>query len=149
MLRTTRLLVFVLGALLLAGVAHADDAADIEAAERAFNDAQNAGNADGMFRYMLQTRTIFASGTEHLGVGWTDESKRQRQAGFDAGRRVVHEIREMSVKVYGDTAVATFLRIGTVKEPNQPERPDRLQVTGVWVRRPEGWRLAHRHESRF
>lgn len=149
MMRTSRSLVFLLIVLAFASVAKADDAADVEAAERAFNAAQNAGDAEGMFRYMLPTRTIFASASEHLGVGWTDESKRQRQAGFDAGRRVSHDIREMSVRVYGDTAVATFLRIGTIREPNGPERPDRLQVTGVWVRRPEGWRLAHRHESRF
>jgi ketosteroid isomerase-like protein len=135
-------------ALGVGGVAYADAAADVEAAERAFNAAQNAGNAEGMFKWMLPTRTIFAN-AEHLGVGWTEQDKQERQAGFDAGRKINYEIREMSVRVYGDTAIATFLRIGSVKNAGEVERPQRLHVTGVWVRQKDGWKLAHRHESLF
>jgi hypothetical protein len=81
-------LILIVGLLVgVGGIAGADDAADVEAAERAFNAAQNAGNAEAMFKWMLPTRTIFGPANEHLSAGWTDQDKKQRQAGFDAAVR--------------------------------------------------------------
>jgi hypothetical protein len=54
---------------LLAGVAHADDVADVKAAEVAFNAAYNAGRLDGMSKYWLQDRTIYGPNGGGLTVG--------------------------------------------------------------------------------
>ena len=133
--------------LFVATVARADDASDVKAAEVAFNAADNAGNIEAMFRLSLPDQTVFGSRGGRLGVGWTEESKKRRQAEFNAGRKIDYRIEELEVRVFGDTAVTTFYRIGTVKELNEAAKPSHLRISGVWVRQADGWKLAHRHES--
>ena len=80
----------------------------------------------------------------------TEADKKRRQAEFDAGRKVDYKIGKNSeVRVFGNTAVNTFYRIGTVKEINEAPKPSHLRISGVWVRQADGWKLAHRHESTF
>jgi ketosteroid isomerase-like protein len=134
---------------LLADVARADDVADVKAAEVAFNAAYNAGRIDGMSKYWLQGRTIYGPNGGGLTVGWTSESLARRQAEFDAGRTIDYRIEKLEVRLYGDTAVSTFERIGRVKEVNQPTRESHLRISGVWVKVEGQWKLAHRHESPF
>ena len=128
-------------------VVRADDAAEVKSAEVAFNDAQNAGSTDGMFKYMLPERTVFGTSGDRLAEGWTEESKRVRQAAFDAGRKIDLKIQDFEVTVYGDAAVTTFYRIGTIKEVDGKPEQKRYRISGVWVRRNGQWKLAHRHES--
>ena len=128
-------------------VARADDVSDVKAAEIAFNAAQNAGNNDAMFRLSLPDRTIFGPSGGRLGAGWTEADKKRRQAEFDAGRKVDYKIEQLDVRVFGNTAVTTFHRIGTVTELNEAAKPSHLRISGVWVRQADGWKLAHRHES--
>jgi ketosteroid isomerase-like protein len=149
MRRTAMVATFVAFAVVRPGVARADDVADVKAAEVAFNAAQNAGNIDGMFQYFLPGRTIYSPGGGALTVGWTAESKARRQADFAAGRKIDYRIEKLEVHVYGDTAVSTFERIGTVKELDGTTRNSHLRISGVWVRQEGHWKLAHRHESPF
>ena len=128
-------------------VAKADDVSDVKAAEIAFNAADNAGNIDAMFRLCLPDRTVFGSRGGRLVEGWTEESKKRRQAEFDAGRKIDYRIEDLEVRIFGDVAVTTFYRIGTEKEPNETAKPRHLRISGVWVRQADGWKLAHRHES--
>jgi ketosteroid isomerase-like protein len=136
-------------AMFAATFAQADDVSDVKAAEIAFNAADNAGNIEAIFRLSLPDRTVFGSRGGRLGVGWTEESKKRRQAEFDAGRKIDYRIEELEVRVFGDVAVTTFYRIGTVKEINEAAKPSHMRITGVWVRQADGWKLAHRHESNF
>jgi ketosteroid isomerase-like protein len=140
---TTTLFIFV------ATVAQADDVSDVKAAEIPFNAAQNAGNIDAMFRLSLPDRTVFGPGGGRLVAGWTEESKKRRQAEFNAGRKIDCRIEKLQVLVFGNTAITTFYRIGTVKELNGAAMPSQLRISGVWVRQADGWKLAHRHESNF
>jgi ketosteroid isomerase-like protein len=135
--------------LCLTAVARADEVADVKAAEIAFNAAQNAGNIDAMFRLSLPDRTVFGPSGGRLVAGWTEESRKRRQEEFDAGRKIDYRIEELEVRIFGDVAVTTFYRIGTVKELNEAAKPSHLRVSGVWVRQAYGWKLAHRHESNF
>ena len=135
--------------LLLSGAVHADDLADVKAAEMAFNAAQNAGSIAGMAELFLPGRTIFGPGGGGLGVGWTEESLARRQAEFDAGRKIDYRIERLDVRMYGGTAVSTFERIGTVKKIGSAPQDSHLRITGVWVKVDGQWRLAHRHESPF
>jgi ketosteroid isomerase-like protein len=149
-MKTSRMSVGVLAfTLFISGVVHADDVADVTAAEVAFNAAQNAGSISGMAKFFLPGRTIFGPGGGGLGVGWTDESLARRQAEFDAGRKIDYRIEKLDVRLYGGTAVSTFERIGTVKEIGTPPRDSHLRITGVWVKVNGQWKLAHRHESPF
>jgi ketosteroid isomerase-like protein len=133
----------------VATVAQADDVSDVKAAEIAFNAAQNAGDIEAMFKLSLSDRTVFGPSGGRLGVGWTEESKKRRQADFDAGRKIDYRIEELEVRIFGDVAVMTYYRIGMVKELNEAAKPSHLRISGVWVRQPGGWKLAHRHESDF
>ena len=131
----------------LATVARADDVADVKVAEIAFNAAQNAGNIEGMFKLSLPDRTVYGSAGGALVEGWTEESKKRRQAEFDAGRKIDLRIEDLKVRIYGDTAVTTFYRVGTMKEVGGTTKQVRLRISGVWVRQQSEWKLAHRHES--
>jgi ketosteroid isomerase-like protein len=60
-----------------------------------------------------------------------------------------YSIDDMKVNVYGVTAVATMLI--TQKAVVGRERRDRSAqffITDIWVRHPDGWRVAERHSSR-
>lgn len=139
----------LLFAALLPSPVRGDDVADVKAAETAFNAAQNAGNIAGMAMHFLPGRTIFGPNGGGLGVGWTEESLARRQAEFDAGRTVDYRIERLDVRLYGDTAVSTFERVGTVAKVGGVPRASHLRITGVWVKVGGQWRLAHRHESPF
>ena len=130
-------------------ITRADDVADVKAAEMTFNAAENAGDADGMFKHLLPDRTVFGFSGGRLVEGWTEESKKRRQAGFDAGRKFDLRIEELNVHIYGETAITTFYRVGTIKEADGVAREVRLRISGVWIRQKGEWKLAHRHESPF
>ena len=131
----------------LATVARADDVADVKAAEIAFNAAENAGNIDGMFKLCLPDRTVYPSAGGPLVEGWTEEGKKRRQAEFDAGRKIDLQIEDLKARIFGDTAVTTFYRVGTMKDVGGVTKKVRLRISGVWVRQRSEWKLAHRHES--
>ena len=133
----------------MATIAKADDVSDVKAAELAFNAVQNAGKIDAMIRLSLPDRTVFPRGDGPLIAGWTEEARKRRQAEFDAGRKVDYRIEQLEVRVFGNAAVTTFYRIGTVKEIGGVPKPSRLRQSGVWVRTADGWKLAHRHEDNF
>lgn len=135
--------------LCFSGVVEADDVADVKAAEIAINAAQNAGNLAAMAKYFLPGRTVYPSFGAALEVGWTEESLAQRQAAFDAGRKIDYRIEKLEVRTYGNTAVSTLERIGTVKEVGGAPRNSHLRISGVWVKVDGQWKLAHRHESPF
>jgi ketosteroid isomerase-like protein len=134
---------------ILAQSSGVDDDADVKTAEIAFNAAQNAGNIEGMYKLSLPDRTVYGPAGGALVEGWTEESKKRRQAEFDAGRKVDLRIEDLKVRIYGDTAVATFYRIGTMKEVGGTPKQVHIRISGVWVRQRGEWKLAHRHESAF
>ena len=84
-----------------------------------------------------------------LTVGWTEERLAKRQAEFDAGRKVDYRIDTLEIRVYGDTAVSTFERIGTIKEVEGTPQDSHMRITGVWIRTDGQSKLGHRHESKF
>jgi ketosteroid isomerase-like protein len=134
---------------LLAQNLEVDHSADVKAAEIAFNAAQNAGNIDGMSKLSLPDRTVFGPSGGVLVEGWTEESKKRRQAEFDAGRKIDLRIEDLKVRIYGDIAVTTFYRNGAIKEVGGAPKQVHLRISGVWVRQGREWKLAHRHESAF
>jgi ketosteroid isomerase-like protein len=126
-----------------------DDVAGVKNAEIAFNAAQNAGSIEGMYKLSLPDRTVYGPAGGAVVEGWTEESKKRRQAEFDAGRKIDLRIEDLKVRIYGDTAVATFCRIGTMKEIGGTPKQVHLRISGVWLRQQGEWKLAHRHESAF
>ncbi|MFM2124960.1 MAG: SnoaL-like domain [Acidobacteriota bacterium] len=138
-------------ALALAPLALADQAADIatiKANELAFNKAQNEGRFEEMFNYMFRTRTVFPTSGARMINGWSDADVQRRKDDMKNGRQSNLEVQDLQVQLYGDTAIATFYRVGTEKAAGAAKAvPARYRFTGVWIRTKDGWKLAHRHES--
>ena len=60
-----------------------------------------------------------------------------------------YSIDDMRVNVYGDVAIVTMLFTQeAVVGPERRDRSAQFFITDVWVRHPEGWRVAERHSSR-
>jgi ketosteroid isomerase-like protein len=146
-----KLLLCILGLALASPFVFADDAADIakvKANELAFNKAQNDGRFDEMFNFMFRTRTVFPTSGARMITGWSDADVKRRNDDLAAGRQTNLQLEGLQVQVFGDTAIATFYRVGTEKAASETAaKPVRYRFTGVWIRTKDGWKLAHRHES--
>ncbi len=67
-----------------------------------------------------------------------EELRRDRQAGASAGNNPNVQLRNLEVRVYGNTAVLTGYRVS----PN-----DVARYTNVWVKEGATWKRVHRHAS--
>jgi ketosteroid isomerase-like protein len=60
-----------------------------------------------------------------------------------------HNIDDMKVSVYGDTAVVLMLYTQQATVGRTPtDRSAQFLITDIWVKRKGGWRVAERHSSR-
>ena len=135
----------MLWGMLLTTAALAGDMEDVIAAEMDSRVQEMAGNVDGYFKYKGSTYTIFPPTGGLLSTG---SKREQAQARFDAGMKFDMQTRNFDVKIYGETAVATYYTVGMVRRSaeSEPERWN-LRMTSVWVKEAGQWKLAHRHES--
>ncbi len=141
----------LLAGLLTACPVFADEAADIakvKANEIAFNRAQNEGRFEDMFNFMYRTRTVFPTSGARMITGWSDADVKRRTDDLAAGRQTNLQLEDLQVQIFGDTAIATFYRIGSEKAATDTTPKNvRYRFTGVWIRTGKDWKLAHRHES--
>ena len=86
----------------------ADDVDDIKALELEVRIQESAGNTAGFYKYMVPEFTIFPPTAGLLAEPHTEENRLRSQARFDAGMRYDIQVRNMDVKVYGNTAVSTY-----------------------------------------
>jgi ketosteroid isomerase-like protein len=60
-----------------------------------------------------------------------------------------HNIDDMNVSVYGDTAVVLMLYTQQATVGRTPtDRSAQFLITDIWVKRKGGWRVVERHSSR-
>jgi ketosteroid isomerase-like protein len=148
-----RTILLIVGLALASPFVFADDAADIakvKANELAFNAAQNEGRFVDMFNFMLRTRTVFPTSGARMITGWSDADVKRRQDDLAAGRQTNLQVEDLQVQIFGDTAIATFYRVGAEKAAGETAaKPVRYRFTGVWIRTQDGWKIAHRHESQL
>jgi len=96
-----------------------------------------------MFNYMLRTRTVFPTSGARMINGWSDADVQRRKDDMKNGRQSNLEVQDLQVQLYGDTAIATFYRVGTEKAAGAAKAlPARYRFTGVWIRTKDGWKLA-------
>jgi len=139
-----------LAALFLTTAVLADDVDDIKALEMDARVQESAGNTAGFYQYMAPEFTIFPPTAGLLAEPHTEENRLRTQARFDAGMRYDIRVRNMDVKVYGNTAISTYYTVSTIYRPGG-EAPEiwNLRMTGVWVKQSGEWKVVHRHESRL
>ena len=143
-------LIIVLAGLLFAPYAFADDKDDILAFIQKYGELEDDLDAQAM---MMRADRVFIGG----GIRQTDEAKNMsiqkasRKAGeaVNGGKtRFITTIESPMVTLYGDVAVASFVRIFNVYPHNQPAvQGSPGWVTLVLVKEGGEWGIAHTHNS--
>jgi ketosteroid isomerase-like protein len=131
---------------------NADDrvTAEVKAATEAFYAALNRADAAAADKFLLPGGDSFPRSGAKLDPEATtaEESLKNLRALFASGLRFHVVIRELQVKPYGDTAVATFYTQGTTASAaGRSASQGVFRASYVWVRRPQGWQIAHFHLS--
>ena len=144
-------LIVVLAGLIFAPYAFADDEDDVLAVIQQYGDLE--GDLDAQAKMMRKDRVYIVGG-----VRQTDEAKNMaiqmaaRQA-FEAANggktKFMTIIEGPVVAVYGNVAVASFVRVFNVFPHNQPPNPpgNPTWVTLVLVKEGGEWGIAHTHIS--
>ncbi len=131
----------------LTPVALADDTEDVKLAELDLLAAENAGDMDRMYRHIDPGRTLFLPSGGLLTVAGGEQDKRRRQASFEAGLKFDLQVRHLDAEVYGNTAVLTYYRVGTITRPDGLSRSIKFRVTVIRVKQAGQWKEVHRHGS--
>ncbi len=123
----------------LTTVALADDVDDVKAAFLDFYASLRSGDVDGYIQHFSASgATAFETDGGLLSASTLEELRRDRQAAADAGNNPNLQLRNLEVRVYGNTAVLTGYRVS----PN-----DVARYTNVWVKEGATWKRVHRHAS--
>jgi len=143
-------LILVLAGLLFAPYAFADDEADVLAVIQQYGDLEDDLEAQAK---MMRSDRVYITG----GVRLTDEAKNMsiqiaaRKAGeaVNGGKtKFISIIESPKVAIYGNVAVASFVRIFSVFPHNQPpNQGSPIWVTLVLVKEGGEWGIAHTHQS--
>ena len=98
--------------------------------------------------YAREAALIFIINGEVI-RGWDALRDRQRQWWDDGKATGVYTyVGEPSCEVLGeDLGLTTFLIAARASLPDGRVRERQLAFTGLWRRRPEGWRIVYAHES--
>jgi CubicO group peptidase (beta-lactamase class C family) len=105
----------------------------------------NSGNVDQIERRLAPQHNGFQGEGGFLS-SFIDAA--ELRGAFGAGFKFKFEVHDLEAAVYGDTAVATFLRSGTVTPPNGAPRPNGPWRSSFVLIKHEGtWKLAHAHQS--
>jgi uncharacterized protein (TIGR02246 family) len=136
--------------ILAAPFAAADDEDDIRALLDRY--AATEGDLEAQARLMRDDRIMIAGGVRqsdqarNLAVQVADRDHRSDMQGGEADWIVRFE--DPVIRVYGDTAVASFIRLTNIYPPGQaPISQTPLWVTLVLVKERGNWGIAHTHVS--
>lgn len=117
---------------------------EIEQAERAYNDARLANDIASLNRMTAADFfTVSARGT-------TRELGNQRTEPVNttpSGVMEKSELRNMRVRVYGDSAVSTYEQRVEARQKDGNSVEVKIISTHVWVRREGQWQLALMHST--
>ncbi len=128
----------------------ADDADDVKAAMQRFYAALNAGDAGALMQLQAAGSTRFGPRGRLLETfDSPEETRKTRQASFDAGLKANLQARHIDVRVYGNnsTAVATSYGVGSLTSPNGTTRQVNNRITTVLIKQGGQWKIAHVHLS--
>ena len=144
-------LIIVLAGLVFSPFAFADDEDDVMAVIQQYGDTE--GDLSTQSKMMRADRVFIAGG-----VRQTDEAKnmaiqmaaRQASEAVNGGKtKFMTTIESPKVAIYGNVAVASFVRIFNTFPHNQPANPPGTPtwVTLVMVKEGGKWGIAHTHQS--
>jgi ketosteroid isomerase-like protein len=124
--------------------------AQVTAATWHFYAALNAADPGAADAFLLPGGDSFPRSGSKLDpeAPTAQQSLRNLEALFKGGLRFHVVIHDLQVKAYGDTAVATFYTEGsTTTGAKRPASEGVFRASYVWVKRSDGWKIAHFHLS--
>lgn len=126
-----------------------DVAEQVEAATRTFYEALNRADPVEAARFLLPGGNSFPRSGAELDpeAPSAEESLRNLQRGFASGLRFHVTLRDLRVQVFGEVGIATFYTNGMTTAPGRLPANGEYRATYVWVRTPQGWKIAHFHIS--
>jgi ketosteroid isomerase-like protein len=131
----------------LTTVAMADDVDDVKAATLEHFAAVNSGDADEYIKYYLPEFSVFSGGGLLSRRTSLVENKKSFQDSVNAGFKRNLQLRNLEVRIYGNTAVTTSYMVGTVTQPDGTTSRAASQRTGVLVKQAGQWKEVHNHRS--
>jgi ketosteroid isomerase-like protein len=139
---------FVAGVVLMPA-ALADDAEDVKKAVLATYAALNNGDVEAYVRLVVPEGTLYGGNGSFLQErnNTTEALRANLQGMFDAGLKYDYRIRNLEVKVYGDSAVATGYVVGSRTAPDGVTRQVTLRRSMMWIRQGRAWKVVHVHSS--
>ena len=139
-----------LGMLCACAGAWADDVDDIRALIERY--AALEGDLDAQAELIRDDRIMIAGGvrqTDQAANMAVQQAERDHRAALNGGpAQWIIRVEDLMVRVYGDTAVASYVRLGNIFPPGvEPITNPPLWTTLVLVKERGGWRIAHTHLS--
>jgi len=126
----------------------ADDADDVKAEILDLFAALRAQDGNAYFSHHIEGFTSFGANGSLLGANSSlADSKKGMNEAFAAGLRANLQPRNIEVKVYGNTAVATAYIVGTRTTPDGQSRQTTERSTQVWIKQGGQWKEVHYHAS--
>lgn len=104
----------------------------------------SARDLGGVLRY------VPAKGFTEVGVGASEVHLLDRhafEAFFKADLAIDLRAVDIAARIFGDTAIVTGIRVGSITPKGQHAHEDRALFTMVWVRSDDRWLLRHVHLS--
>lgn len=128
-----------------AGDGHDQEAEEVLAVVRAFNDAFAANDPDRYFSFVDPEIVVLTPSNPYRVEGLQDD-REEFEWGLRTGRSRVGYFQELQplVRVHGDVAVVTYYSRGSY---GPGETVAYLKETDVLVRRADGWKIVHIHVS--
>lgn len=104
----------------------------------------SARDLDGVLQY------VPAEGFTEVGVGAGETHRLDRHAFetfFKSEPLINLQAVDLAAQEFGDTAIVTGMRVGSITPKGQPVKESRARLTMVWVRTDGRWMLRHVHLS--
>ncbi|MCO7225347.1 nuclear transport factor 2 family protein [Pleionea sp. CnH1-48] len=126
----------------------ADSTSEIKQALERFNQAFMDADTQTLNTLLTSNYVHTNSGSKPFGkTAWLNWLKTRKQALQD---KLFHyknySTEELSIQVYGDSAVVTGRNIAEGMNKGQPFQHD-IRFTHLWIREPSGWKRAAFHDT--
>lgn len=126
----------------------ADDIADIKALEQGHYAARNRGDVATWISYHLAKRDSFGPGGGPLTKSTSLEDERKAlEAQLAAGTKYNHQLRDIEVRIYGNTAICTSYITGSSTSPDGTVRHVNMRRSAVLIKDNGKWKEVHDHIS--
>ena len=132
----------------LVSAAVADDIKDIKALEQGNYAARNRGDVATWIGYHMAERDSFGPGGGRLTKSTSLEAERKGlEAQLAAGTKYNHQLGDIDVRIYGNTAICTSYITGSSTSPDGTVRQVNMRRTAVLIKDNGKWKEVHDHIS--